>query len=61
MDSCIFDITKIAGTPEYIEVINAELTLDYLMRANKTLGYEVLTSLGRRYQRRYIFTGADNE
>ena len=61
MDSCIFDITHIADDPEYIDVINKELTLDCLMGANKTLGYEVLTSLGRRYQRRYIFSGENNE
>lgn len=61
MDSCIFDITHIADNPEYIDVINKELTLDHLMGANKTLGYEVLTSLGRRYQRRYIFSGERNE
>lgn len=61
MDSCIFDITHIPGTPEYIDVINTELTLDYLMSANKTLGYEVLTSLGRRYQRCYIFSGENND
>jgi alanine racemase len=61
MDSCVFDITGIEGEPSYIDVINNELSLDYLMSANKTLGYEVLTSLGDRYQRRYIVTGADNE
>jgi alanine racemase len=57
MDSCVFDITGVEGEPSYIEVINDTLSLDYLMKANKSLGYEVLTSLGRRYQRRYIFSG----
>lgn len=61
MDSCVFDIAEISGEPEYIEVINTKLNLDYLMSANKTLGYEVLTSLGDRYQRRYIFAGVDND
>jgi alanine racemase len=61
MDSCVFDITSIEGEPSYIDVINNELSLDYLMSANKTLGYEVLTSLGDRYQRRYVFKDADNE
>lgn len=61
MDSCVFDITGIEGDPSYIEVINDKLSLDYLMSTNKTLGYEVLTSLGRRYQRRYIATGENNE
>jgi alanine racemase len=61
MDSCVFDITGIESEPNYIDVINNELNLDYLMSANKNLGYEVLTSLGDRYQRRYIVTGVDNE
>lgn len=61
MDSCVFDITDIAGDPAYIDVINNDLNLDYLMSTNKTLGYEVLTSLGRRYQRRYIFSDQHNE
>jgi alanine racemase len=61
MDSCVFDITSTEGEPNYIDVINDRLSLDYLMSINKTLGYEVLTSLGDRYQRRYIFTGMDNE
>lgn len=61
MDSCVFDITHAPGEPSYIDVINDQLSLDYLMSANKTLGYEVLTSLGRRYQRHYIFSGKNNE
>lgn len=54
MDSFVFDVTEVPDSPEYIDVINETLTLDYLMDANRGLGYEVLTSLGRRYQRRYI-------
>lgn len=61
MDSFIFDISHVPGNPAYIDVINDDLTLDYLMSANKTLGYEVLTSLGDRYQRRYIFSENNNE
>ncbi|RYZ86039.1 MAG: alanine racemase [Proteobacteria bacterium] len=61
MDSCVFDLSTVEGDPLYIDVINNELTLDYLMNANKSLGYEVLTSLSRRYRRRYIFSGDNNE
>lgn len=61
MDSCVFDISDINGEPSYIDVINSDLSLDYLMSANKNLGYEVLTSLGRRYQRHYIFSGKKDE
>lgn len=60
MDSFIFDVSHIYGDPNYVEVINNNLTLDYLMGANKTLGYEALTSLGDRYQRNYIFSENNN-
>jgi len=61
MDSCVFDITDIPGEPTHIDVINDGLSLDSLMSTNKTLGYEVLTSLSYRYQRRYIVTDVINE
>ncbi len=54
MDSTVFDISAIASSPEFIHVINSELRLDVLIKDNKSLGYEVLTSLGRRFQRHYI-------
>lgn len=54
MDSCVFDISASPiPFPHYIEVINNELTLDRLISENKSLGYEVLTSLGQRYKREY--------
>jgi len=61
MDSCIFDITGAPSeAPEFIEVINDELSLDYLIRQTKSLGYEVLTSLGRRFKRVYVASGGDS-
>lgn len=54
MDSCIFDVTQVsASSPSYVQVIGGRLTLDYLMSANRSLGYEVLTSLGARFTRVY--------
>ena len=53
MDTTVFDISAIASSPEFIQVINDERTLDIIMKENKFLGYEVLTSLGRRYLRQY--------
>jgi len=67
MDSFVFDISHIDGDPDYIEVINNELSVDGLIRSHNTLGYEVLTSLGRRYRRHYMSaclgnsTGAGHE
>lgn len=54
MDSCVFDISAIAVDPDYIEVINQQISIDSLIHQNKCLGYEVLTSLGRRYLRHYL-------
>lgn len=54
MDSCVFDISSITQDPDYIEVINQHLSIDHLINNNKFLGYEVLTSLGRRYLRNYL-------
>jgi alanine racemase len=59
MDSTIFDVSTVdlpddVLLGEQIEVINERFSLDYLADKNKTLGYEVLTSLGSRYERRYL-------
>ena len=59
MDSMIFDISCLAKEQaprpgDWVEVIGSRLTLDTLMRKNAGLGYEVLTSLGARFQRIYL-------
>lgn len=54
MDSCVFDISAVTTDPDYIEVINQQLSIDHLINNNNFLGYEVLTSLGRRYLRHYL-------
>lgn len=58
MDLVTFDIT---GVPEHlcqigglIELMGSHYTVDDLAAASGTIGYEVLTSLGNRYYRRYI-------
>ncbi len=58
MDLTVFDITSVDLSDEEvmkhsIDVINDELTLDYLTKKNNALGYEILTSLGYRYKRIY--------
>ena len=65
MDSTMFDISNIDLSDDQligasIEVINSTITLDYLTHKNKSLGYEVLTSLGSRYKRHYL-AGQTNE
>lgn len=57
MDSTTFDISGLAD-PEraglaHIEVLNDAVTVDEVAGYAGTIGYEVLTSLGHRYTRRY--------
>lgn len=59
MDSMMFDISNLCESEDElmkasIEVIGDHFPLDVLMLKNHSLGYEVLTSLGSRYQRNYL-------
>ncbi|WP_346838773.1 alanine racemase [Microbulbifer sp. SAOS-129_SWC] len=58
MDSTVFDISALDATErealESIQVLNGELTVDEVGAYAGTIGYEILTSLGRRYYRRYL-------
>lgn len=59
MDATIFDLTNVPATEKEIvesgiDVINEQITLDVLSAQNSALGYEVLTSMGSRYQRNYV-------
>lgn len=59
MDSIVFDISAIPLTTTelqgaFITVIGDHAPLDMLMAKDGALGYDVLTSLGRRYQRIYL-------
>ena len=55
MDLTIFDITDvpadIAAANDHIELIGPSIPLDEAARAAGTIGYELLTGLGRRYSR----------
>jgi len=54
MDLLTVDITDLPGTPEHLDILGPHQTVDTLAEAAGTIGYEILTSLGPRYQRRYI-------
>lgn len=62
MDLITFDITAVpsgALNPgDDIELIGDHQTVDDLADEAATIGYEILTSLGQRYARRYIGGGA---
>ncbi|MEQ8967035.1 MAG: alanine racemase [Azospirillaceae bacterium] len=61
MDLTTIDITALpedALAPgDTIQLIGPDVPVDAVAAAADTIGYEVLTSLGRRYHRRYVGTG----
>ncbi|MDO1581673.1 alanine racemase [Rhizobium oryzicola] len=61
MDLTIFDVTDLPATVaqagDYIELFGPNMALDEVARAAGTIGYELLTSLGLRYERQYFGEG----
>lgn len=58
MDTITLDVSQIpdqhlAGG-SLVDLISAENTVDQVAERAGTIGYEILTSLGQRYQRRYV-------
>ena len=53
MDLITVDVTALDDTPETLEVIGPNRPVDAVAEAAGTIGYEVLTSLGRRYARTF--------
>ena len=57
MDLCAFDVTEvpdqILNVSEWVELFGKNIPVDDAARACGTIGYELLTSLGNRYQREY--------
>lgn len=54
MDLITVDVTDLDETPKELELLNAHQTVDMLAENAGTIGYEILTSLGARYRRRYV-------
>jgi alanine racemase len=57
MDLITIDVTEAKSPPgrgDSVEIIGAHLPIDMVAEGLRTNGYEVLTSLGRRYERTYI-------
>lgn len=57
MDSMVIDISDLSETQlsrnMFVDLINKTQTLDVVANAAQTIGYEVLTSIGERVERRY--------
>jgi alanine racemase len=58
MDLITVDITHLREVPRSLDIIGAYQSVDDLADSAGTIGYEVLTSLGARYARRYVEGGA---
>ena len=58
MDLTIFDVTDLPKNAiragDYIELFGHNIALDEVAAAAGTIGYELLTSLGLRYERRWL-------
>jgi alanine racemase len=58
MDMTIFDVTDVpekdVTTGDYIEIFGPNMPVDDVARAAGSIGYEMLTSLGLRYERHYL-------
>ncbi len=54
MDLITVDVTDLRETPDELDILSAYQTIDDLAAAAGTIGYEILTSLGARYHRRYV-------
>lgn len=56
MDLITVDVTHLGEDPKSLDLLNAHQTIDMLAENAGTIGYEILTSLGARYRRRYVST-----
>lgn len=54
MDLLTVDVTGLDFEPESLTLLGEYCTVDDLAEAAGTIGYEILTSLGARYARRYV-------
>ena len=54
MDMIAVDVTHAPEPPDEIELLGRHQFVDTLATAAGTIGYEILTSLGDRYARRYV-------
>jgi alanine racemase len=54
MDLITVDMTDIDDTPEHVQLIGLHQSVDTVAGFAGTIGYEILTSLGHRYDRVYL-------
>ncbi len=54
MDSIGVDVTDVTELPTALELLGPRQNIEVLAQNAGTIGYEILTSLGARYARRYV-------
>jgi alanine racemase len=58
MDLIALDVTdvpeQVLAEHEWIDLLNERITVDDVARSAGTIGYEILTNLGQRYERIYL-------
>lgn len=54
MDLLTVDVTDLTEVPDTLDILGPHQTVDKLADAAGTIGYEILTSLGARYNRVYV-------
>lgn len=54
MDSMGVDVTDLPEVPQALTLIGPQRGIDAYAALNGSIGYEALTALGRRYERRYL-------
>ena len=54
MDLITADVTDLKDTPDALDLICPEQPIDAVAEFAETIGYEILTSLGNRYERSYL-------
>lgn len=54
MDLIGVDVTHATEVPDMVEILGRHQFIDTVADAAGTIGYEILTSLGHRYSRRYV-------
>ena len=54
MDLLTVDVTDLPSVPDHLDILGPHQSVDQLAAAAGTIGYEILTSLGQRYTRRYL-------
>lgn len=54
MDMITVDVTHLKEVPKALDILGPHQTVDDIADVAGTIGYEILTSLGPRYSRRYL-------